>query len=77
MEITKDTKVADILATYGDIAEVMEALGVKRIARFSVRRLLTKLITVERAAKLHRMPVDELLAALRQAVAIKTGANPR
>jgi hypothetical protein len=33
MEITKDTKVADILARYGDIADVMEALGVKRSAR--------------------------------------------
>lgn len=35
MEITKDTKVADILTRYGDIADVMEALGVKRIGRFS------------------------------------------
>lgn len=71
MEITKDTKVADILDEYGDIAEVMEAFGVKRIGRFSVRRLLTKLITVERAAKIHRIPLDEFLVTLRRAVEIK------
>lgn len=71
MEITKDTKVADILDEHGDIADVMEAFGVKRIARFSVRRLLTKLITVEQAAKIHRVPVDELLVTLRKAVEIK------
>lgn len=71
MEITKDTKVGDILTRYGDIADVMEALGVKRIGRFSVRKLITKLITVERAARIHRIPLDELLTKLRTAVAIK------
>ena len=37
MEITKDTRVSDILKNYGDIADVMEVLGVKRVARYSVR----------------------------------------
>lgn len=75
MEITKDTKVAEILETYGDIAEVMEALGVKRIGRFSIRKLITKVITVERAARIHRIPVDELLTKLRTAVAIKEAGH--
>lgn len=70
MQITKDTKVSEILEKYGDIAEVMEALGVKRIGRLSIRKLITKLITVERAARIHRMPVDELLAKLHTAVAM-------
>jgi hypothetical protein len=69
MEITKDTKVGDILSTYGDIAEVMETFGVRRIGRYSFRKLVTKLITVEQAARIHRMPVEELLTALRAAVA--------
>ena len=30
MEITKDTRVSDILEEYGDIADVMEVFGVKR-----------------------------------------------
>lgn len=71
MEITKDTKVGDILARYGDIADVMEALGVKRLGPFSVRRLIAKLITVERAARIHRIPLEELLVKLRTAVAIQ------
>ena len=75
MDITKDTKVADILTRYGDIADVMEALGVKRIGRFSVRKLITKLITVERAARIHRIPLDELLTKLRMAIAIKEASR--
>lgn len=75
MEITKDTKVADILTRYGDIAAVMEALGVKRVGRFSVRKVITKFITVERAARIHRIPLDELLDKLRTAVAIQEAAH--
>lgn len=69
MEITKDTRVSDILDEYGDIADVMEVFGVKRVSGYSVRRLLTKALTVERAARMHRVPLDQFLATLRQAVA--------
>jgi Domain of unknown function (DUF1858) len=69
LEITKDTKVSDILHEYGDIAEVMEVFGIKRVARYSFRRYLTKALTVERAARVHRVPPDEFLATLRAAVA--------
>ena len=34
MQITKDTKIAGILLEYGDIAEVMEVFGIKRIGRY-------------------------------------------
>jgi hypothetical protein len=68
MEITKRTRVADILDEYGDIADVMETLGVKRVARYSVRRLLTKVLTVEMAARVHRVPLDEFLEKLGAAV---------
>ena len=69
MEITKDTRVSDILQTYGDIAEVMEVFGIKRVARYSVRRFITRALTVERAAQVHRVPLDEFLTTLRVAVA--------
>jgi hypothetical protein len=72
MEITKDTRVSDILAEYGDIAEVMEVFGVKRVGRYSMRRMLTKALTVERAARVHRVPLDEFLETLRKAVNSKT-----
>ena len=42
MIITKDTRVSSILEEYRDIADVMEASGVKRVGRYSVRKLATK-----------------------------------
>ena len=72
MEITKDTKVSDILQEYGDIAEVMEVFGVKRVAGYNFRKFITKALTVERAARVHRVPLDEFLVTLRKAV----GQNP-
>ncbi|MDH3426628.1 MAG: DUF1858 domain-containing protein [Acidimicrobiia bacterium] len=68
MEITKDTKVSDILREYGDIAEVMELFGVKRVGGYSLRKYITKALTVERAAKVHRVPLDDFLQTLRTAV---------
>jgi hypothetical protein len=75
MEITKDTRVSDILQEYGDIAPVMEVFGVKRVGRYSVRRMLTKALTVERAARIHRVPLDEFLETLNKAVAIAEADN--
>ena len=69
MEITKDTRVADILTQYGDIADLMEVFGVQRVGRYSVRKLITKALTVEWAARVHRVPLDEFLDILRRAVA--------
>lgn len=71
MEITKDTRVSEILEKYGDIADVMEIFGVKRVSGFSVRRMLTKALTVEWAARVHRVPLDEFLDILHKAVAVK------
>jgi len=68
MEITKDTKVSAILEEYGDIADVMEVFGVKRVGRYSLRRMITKALTVERAARVHRVPLDEFLETLNRAV---------
>ena len=69
MEITKDTRVSEILEEYGDIADVMEVFGVKRVAGFSVRKLMTKALTVEWAARVHRVPLEDFLNILRTAVA--------
>ena len=71
MEITKDTRVSEILEKYGDIADVMEVFGVKRVSGYSVRRMLTKALTVEWAARVHRVPLDVFLDTLRRAVATK------
>lgn len=69
MDINKDTRVVDILNTYGDIAEVMEVFGVQRVGRYSIRALAAKALTVEWAARIHRVQLDEFLNILRKAVA--------
>lgn len=69
MEITKDTRVSEILDTYGDIADVMKIFGVKPVSGYSVRKMLTKTLTVEWAARVHRVPLDEFLDNLNKAVA--------
>ena len=68
MEITKDTRVSDILDEYGDIADVMEIFGVQRVGRYSIRALLAKVLTVKLAARVHRVPLDEFLSILEKAV---------
>ena len=72
MEITKNTRISEILEEYGDIADVMEIFGIKRVSGYSVRKMLTKAITVEWAAKIHRVPLDEFLDTLHQAIKTKT-----
>jgi hypothetical protein len=72
MKITKETIVADILKEYGDIEDVMTAFGIKSVGRYSIRKVITKFLTVERAAKIHKVPLDEFLATLNQAVEIKS-----
>jgi hypothetical protein len=68
MRITKDTRIADILNEYGDIADVMELFGVKRVGRYSLRSLAAKALTVEWAARVHRVKLDEFLEILQKAI---------
>ena len=75
MEITKDTRVADILNEYGDIADVMEIFGVKSVRRYSIRALLGKVLTVKVAARIHRVPLDEFLNMLDKATKNETENN--
>lgn len=76
MEITKDTHISDILEEYGDIAEVMELFGIKPVGRYSLRMLIAKALTVEWAARIHRVPLDEFLKILRRAIQSKTTTPP-
>ena len=75
MKITKDTRVADILNEYGDIADVMEIFGVKRVGRYSIRALLGKVLTVKAAARIHRVPLDEFLSLLDKATKNDSGVK--
>lgn len=68
MQITKDTRISAILLEYGDIAEVMEVFGVHRVGKYSMRMFLAKALTVEWAARVHRVPLNEFLEILYKAV---------
>jgi hypothetical protein len=78
--VTPETRISDVLERYGDIADVMETFGVKRVGRFDVRRLLGKLLTVRRAAAVHRLSVEEMVERLQSAIhrvhAAQRGATP-
>lgn len=56
---------------YGDIADVMEIIGIKRVAGYSFRKMITKAITVEWAARVHRVPLDEFLDTLNKSISQK------
>ena len=75
MEITKDTRVSAILKEYGDIADVMEVFGIKRVGRYSLRMLVARAVTVEWAARIHRVPLDKFLEILDRAIARKKNKN--
>jgi hypothetical protein len=76
MQITKDTRISDILLNYGDIADVMELFGVKRVGKYSLRMFLARALTVEWAARVHKVPLDEFLEILNRAVAKNQGVAP-
>lgn len=74
--VTPETRISEVLDRYGDIADVMESLGVERVGRYDLRRLVGRLLTVRRAAGIHGLPVDELVARLQTAINLVETAAP-
>lgn len=66
--ITQKTYVSKIIKKYGDIADVMELFGVKRVGGYGIRKILTHLITVRMAAFVHHVPKDDFLRMVQNAV---------
>ena len=71
MKITKNTMVSDILKEHGDIAEIMEIFGVKRVGSFGFRKFLTKFISVRTAAFVHNVPLNGFIRMVENAIAKK------
>lgn len=71
MEITEKTYVSDILKEYGDIAEIMEIFGVKRVGGYGIRRFITKFITAKTAAFVHRVPLDNFIGMVESAIELR------
>jgi virulence-associated protein VapD len=68
MKITEKTYVSEILKEYGDIAEIMEIFGVKKVGGFGIRKILSRFITVKSAAFVHGIPLDKFLKMVQTAV---------
>ena len=68
MAVNADTVISDVLREYGDIAPVMESLGMKKVGGYDVRRLIMRMITVRRAAIVHRVPLEEMIEKLQMAI---------
>jgi hypothetical protein len=49
----------------------MEVFGVKRVGRYSLRMLAAKAVTVEWAARIHRVQLHEFLEILDRAISKK------
>lgn len=71
MKITEKTYVSQILKEYGDIAEIMEVFGVKRVGNWGVRKFLTRFITIKVAAKVHRVELNLFMAMVQNAISKK------
>jgi hypothetical protein len=75
MKITEKTYVSDILKEFGDIADVMEIFGVKRVGGYGFRKFITKFITVKTAAFVHRVPLDKFILMLEKAINEKANSS--
>jgi virulence-associated protein VapD len=74
MKITEKTYVSEILKEYGDIADVMEIFGIKRVGGFGLRKFITRFITVKTAAIVHRVPLNKFITMVENATSKKAGA---
>jgi len=66
--VTPELKIGVVLARYGDIAEVMETFGVKRVGRFDLRRFVGRWLSVRQAAKIHKRSTSEMVRILQTAI---------
>lgn len=68
LKVSPKTKVYKILKEYGDIADVMEAFGLKRVGSFGLRKFITRFISVKTAAKVHKIKLDKQLEMVQDAI---------
>ena len=79
MLITQHTRIHDIIRQYGDISADMAARGVKcdgpRWLRRIVGPVVTRVLTVERAARMHGVPLEKMLRILDEIGAERVAAQ--
>ncbi|MDR4497603.1 MAG: DUF1858 domain-containing protein [Candidatus Scalindua sp.] len=59
-EITKDTKIFDVVEQYPETLDVFLQFGFKQLNNPVARRTIAKMFTVEQATKIHPVKIDDL-----------------
>ncbi|MDH4101130.1 MAG: DUF1858 domain-containing protein [Nitrospirota bacterium] len=68
MQITKDMNVRKVLTQYPQTLEVFIRRGFTPMKNPVLRFVLTRLVTIEQAAKKHNLPLEPLLEELNKVV---------
>lgn len=73
--ITPQTRVGDLLDAYPQLEEVLirQAPAFKALRHPILRRTVAKVATLEKAAQVGGIPVQDLVSALRQAIGLSAG----
>ncbi|MCP5003062.1 MAG: DUF1858 domain-containing protein [Planctomycetes bacterium] len=67
-EITRETKISDVVGQYPETLEVFLQFGFKQLSNPVARRTIAKMFTVEQATKIHPVQIDVLLKALNEKI---------
>ncbi len=67
-EITKETKIFDVVDQYPETLEVFLQFGFKQLSNPVARRTIAKMFTVEQATKIHPVQIEDLLKALNERI---------
>ncbi len=67
-EITRSTKISDVVEQYPETLDVFLKFGFKQLANPVARKTVAKMFTVEQATKIHPVDIDVLLKALNEKI---------
>ncbi len=70
-EITKDTKVFDIVDQYPDTLQIFLDFGFSQMANPVMRNTMGRVATIDMATKMHNVDMDKFLKALNDKIAVK------
>jgi len=70
-EVTKDTKVFDIVDQYPDTLQIFLDFGFKQMANPVMRNTMGRVATIDMATKMHNVDIDKFLNALNDKIAAK------
>lgn len=70
-EVTKDTKVFDVVDQYPDTLQIFLDFGFSQMANPVMRKTMGRVASIEMATKMHNVDIDKFLKALNDKIASK------